>query len=260
MSSSRSSTSYTHAWSRTSQRWRGRRLSVRGGGISLIITPLYFSLFISCLYLNLLLCYCHLFLVVVCCGCLAEWWAHTRPHSCGHQFHFDSDETALCAGQHAQHPIATAILYLSPAEDGDENSIIGGPTIVTNQTLQSEYLASEGFMFLPKENRMVAFDARYLHGNAAMCVMMMQAHDSRMLVRVCVVGQVWSLVEVCARLLLIDAACPSWWAFGRRSRPRLWRMGAQERVSHILLHGFIREVVLLMTKGPFMFAIHGHRK
>lgn len=94
---------------------------------------------------------------------------HTRPHSCGHQFHFDSDETALCAGQQAQHPIATCIIYLSPPGEGEEGNeppeyAIGGPTVVTNQTLQDEYLASEGFMFLPKENRMVSFDARYLHG------------------------------------------------------------------------------------------------
>ena len=32
----------------------------------------------------------------------AEWWVHSRPHSSGHQFHFDSDETALYGGEHAQ--------------------------------------------------------------------------------------------------------------------------------------------------------------
>ena len=56
----------------------------------------------------------------------------------------------------------TAILYLTP-DTGTDRSI-GGPTVVTNQTLQSEGLATEGFMFLPKENRMIAFDAKYLHG------------------------------------------------------------------------------------------------
>jgi hypothetical protein len=66
----------------------------------------------------------------------------------------------------AQHPIVTAIIYLSPAPEGQEDVAIGGPTIVTDQTLQSEHLASEGFMFLPRQNRMIAFDARYLHGES----------------------------------------------------------------------------------------------
>jgi hypothetical protein len=35
---------------------------------------------------------------------------------------------------------------------------------VTDQTLQSEGLATHGFMFHPKENRLVAFDSKYLHG------------------------------------------------------------------------------------------------
>lgn len=93
---------------------------------------------------------------------VAEWWVHSRPHSCGHQFHFDSDETLIYAGKKAQHPIMSCVLYLTPDSDGGES--VGGPTVVTNQTLQSEGLATEGFMFLPRENRMVTFDARYLHG------------------------------------------------------------------------------------------------
>lgn len=92
----------------------------------------------------------------------AEWWVHSRPHSCGHQFHFDSDETLICAGHKAQHPVMTCILYLTP--DAGSDLSIGGPTVVTNQTLQSEGLATEGIMFLPKENRMIVFDAKYLHG------------------------------------------------------------------------------------------------
>jgi hypothetical protein len=32
----------------------------------------------------------------------AEWWVHSRPHTSGHQFHFDSDETALYGGEQAQ--------------------------------------------------------------------------------------------------------------------------------------------------------------
>jgi hypothetical protein len=32
----------------------------------------------------------------------AEWWVHSRPHTSGHQFHFDSDETAMYGGEQAQ--------------------------------------------------------------------------------------------------------------------------------------------------------------
>ncbi len=96
----------------------------------------------------------------------AEWWVHSRPHTCGHQFHFDSDETAVLAGRNARHPILSCVLYLTPGGDGDDDlPTIGGPTIVTDQTLQSAGLATEGFSFLPKYNRVIAFDSRYLHGN-----------------------------------------------------------------------------------------------
>jgi hypothetical protein len=89
---------------------------------------------------------------------------HSRPHSCGHQFHFDSDETRIYAGQNARHPLMSCVLYLTPGGGREES--VGGPTVITNQTLQSEGLATEGFMFLPKENRMVAFDSKYLHGES----------------------------------------------------------------------------------------------
>lgn len=26
---------------------------------------------------------------------LAEWWAHKRPHACGHQMHYDSDNEGI---------------------------------------------------------------------------------------------------------------------------------------------------------------------
>mmetsp|Transcript_23029 Transcript_23029/g.33697 ORF Transcript_23029/g.33697 Transcript_23029/m.33697 type:complete len:440 (-) Transcript_23029:522-1841(-) len=97
---------------------------------------------------------------------IAEWWVHSRPHSCGHQFHYDSDETALYAGRQAQHPLISCILYLTERYEVDgEECVVGGPTVVTNQTLQSEGLATEGFMFLPRENRLVSFDAKHLHGS-----------------------------------------------------------------------------------------------
>eukprot|EP01032_Pedospumella_encystans_P008580 gene8580-10166_t len=85
----------------------------------------------------------------------AEWWVHSRPHSNGHQLHFDSDETRIMSGRTPQHPLVSTVLYLS-----DE---IGGPTVVTNQRLAGP-LATEGYMVLPKSNRCVMFDAQYLHG------------------------------------------------------------------------------------------------
>jgi len=42
----------------------------------------------------------------------AEWWVHSRPHSNGHQLHFDSDETRIMAGRTPQHPIVSTVLYL----------------------------------------------------------------------------------------------------------------------------------------------------
>ena len=80
---------------------------------------------------------------------------HSRPHCGGHQFHFDSDETGISEGMKAQHPIASCVLYLS--------SDAGGPTVVTDQTLGGP-LASRGWLCFPRTNRLVAFDARFLHG------------------------------------------------------------------------------------------------
>jgi hypothetical protein len=43
---------------------------------------------------------------------LAEWWVHSRPHSNGHQLHFDSDETRIMGGRTPQHPLVSTVLYL----------------------------------------------------------------------------------------------------------------------------------------------------
>jgi hypothetical protein len=88
---------------------------------------------------------------------VAEWWVHSRPHTSGHQLHFDSDETRIEGGGTPQHPICSCILYLE--EDGS----IGGPTLVTDQTLSGS-MASQGWMCFPKLGRLVAFDATMLHG------------------------------------------------------------------------------------------------
>ena len=87
----------------------------------------------------------------------AEWWVHTRPHSSGHQLHFDSDDEGLKrgAGGKPVHPMCSTVLYL---EEG-----VGGPTLVTDQLLGGD-LARNGWACFPKTNRLVLFDARYLHG------------------------------------------------------------------------------------------------
>ena len=78
-----------------------------------------------------------------------------RPHTSGHQLHFDSDETAIEGGKLPQHPIVSSVLFVS----GE----IGGPTLVTNQKLNGP-LATDGWLVPPKKNRLVTFDAQYLHG------------------------------------------------------------------------------------------------
>lgn len=54
------------------------------------------------------------------------------------------------------HPVASLVIFVNEGE-------IGGPTLVTDQVLGGS-LAEKGWMAPPKENRMVVFDARYLHG------------------------------------------------------------------------------------------------
>jgi hypothetical protein len=85
----------------------------------------------------------------------AEWWVHTRPHSSGHQLHFDSDDEGLTReGGKPVHPICSTVLYL------DEG--VGGPTVVTDQLLGGG-LAQNGWLCYPKTNRLVLFDARYIY-------------------------------------------------------------------------------------------------
>eukprot|EP00984_Skeletonema_dohrnii_P008862 scaffold3303_cov93-Skeletonema_dohrnii-CCMP3373.AAC.2 len=86
-----------------------------------------------------------------------EMWAHNRPHASGHQLHFDSDDEGRGG---VRNPIISTILYIA---DGDDN-IAGGPSMVTNQKLSDEKLATKGWMSSPKPYRLVAFDGRYLHG------------------------------------------------------------------------------------------------
>lgn len=83
-----------------------------------------------------------------------EWWTHCRPHSSGHQFHFDSEDEGRGG---VRHPIISTVLYLTPGG-------LGGPTLVTDQTLKKEQLASKGWLVHPRENRLAGFDGTLLHG------------------------------------------------------------------------------------------------
>lgn len=92
-----------------------------------------------------------------------EMWAHNRPHASGHQMHFDSDDEGRGG---IRNPIISTILYIT-ADDNESNNVnscTGGPSLVTNQTLDSDYLATRGWLAHPKPRRLVAFDGRYLHG------------------------------------------------------------------------------------------------
>jgi hypothetical protein len=86
----------------------------------------------------------------------AEWWAHARPHSSGHQLHYDSDKEGRDG---VRHPLATCVLYLSRAA-----GVVGGPTLVTTQTLSSTALADAGWLAYPGHNRMCVLDSNVLHG------------------------------------------------------------------------------------------------
>lgn len=106
-----------------------------------------------------------------------EWWAHCRPHSAGHQMHFDSDAEGACgsggdglcdaelSGRSAKrkseqtgprHPLASLVLFIDAA--------CGGPTLVTPQTRGGARLADCGWLVPPKTGRVAAFDGDVLHG------------------------------------------------------------------------------------------------
>jgi hypothetical protein len=82
-----------------------------------------------------------------------EMWAHNRPHASGHQFHFDSDNEGYGG---VRNPIISTIIYITGGT--------GGPSLVTNQKLIHQQLASKGWISHAKEQRLVAFDGRVLHG------------------------------------------------------------------------------------------------
>lgn len=82
-----------------------------------------------------------------------EMWLHNRPHPSGHQMHFDSDNEGRGG---VRNPIISTIIYVTAGS--------GGPSLVTNQRLGDDRLATHGWLSHPKEKRLVAFDGRVLHG------------------------------------------------------------------------------------------------
>ena len=112
-----------------------------------------------------------------------EWWCHRRDKSSAfaHQLHFDLDENALKGHKIKMkrkkvdrkflsnsrgdkddsirddlHPLVSAVLYLRGRN--------GAPTLVTDQTLDADSVASQAWLCHPAENRLLAFDGKLLHG------------------------------------------------------------------------------------------------
>jgi hypothetical protein len=97
-----------------------------------------------------------------------EWWAHMRLNSEAHQLHFDLDEINLMKQRKKSkekkesfqtsslHPLVSAVLYLNPGSTF--------PTVVTNQVLERESMATEALICRPVINRILLFDGSLLHG------------------------------------------------------------------------------------------------
>ncbi|KAL6759015.1 hypothetical protein V8C86DRAFT_2583355 [Haematococcus lacustris] len=87
----------------------------------------------------------------------AEWWCHCRPHTAGHQLHFDSANEGNEGRQGAvSNPLVSSVLYLTDA--------VGGPTLVTPQRFMQTRMAQHGWLVAPRVNRLTVFDGAVLHG------------------------------------------------------------------------------------------------
>ncbi|CAE7804410.1 unnamed protein product, partial [Symbiodinium sp. CCMP2456] len=91
---------------------------------------------------------------------VAEWWAHKRPHACGHQMHYDSDNEGIGG---VRNPICSCVLYVMAPRG------IGGPTLVTDQVLASGSLGRRGWFVHPNEGRLAAYEGKYFHGVVPGC-------------------------------------------------------------------------------------------
>ena len=85
----------------------------------------------------------------------AEWWAHCRPHSSGHQLHFDSDDEGRGG---VRNPVCSTVINLST------DTGVGGETLITTQTSTGKTLASKGWLCSNKRNRLLSFRGDLLHG------------------------------------------------------------------------------------------------
>eukprot|EP00438_Fugacium_kawagutii_P033356 Skav231017 [mRNA] locus=scaffold1869:28029:29561:+ [translate_table: standard] len=90
---------------------------------------------------------------------VAEWWAHKRPHGCGHQMHYDSDNEGIGG---VRNPICSCIIYVNAP-------LGGGPTLVTDQKLAEKQLGSKGWLVTPRVGRLAAYDGTYFHGVVPGC-------------------------------------------------------------------------------------------
>lgn len=84
----------------------------------------------------------------------AEWWAHCRPHSSGHQLHFDSDDEGRGG---VRNPVCSTVTNLS-------THTFGGETLVTTQTSKGKSLATNGWLCSNRHNRLLTFRGDLLHG------------------------------------------------------------------------------------------------
>jgi hypothetical protein len=88
-------------------------------------------------------------------GCAAaEWWAHCRPHSSGHQLHFDSDDEGRGG---VRNPVCSTVTNLS-------THTFGGETLVTTQSSKGTSLATNGWLCSNRHNRLLTFRGDLLHG------------------------------------------------------------------------------------------------
>ena len=92
----------------------------------------------------------------------AEWWAHTRPvgANLGHQLHFDTDEGLLGKEGRVTHPVVSSVLYLTGGSGGGG----AGPTVVFEQTPDSEETAAGAWISRPRDGAYMTFPGELLHG------------------------------------------------------------------------------------------------
>ncbi len=90
-----------------------------------------------------------------------EWWSHCRNDAKSggaHQLHFDLDETRLAKSGKAHSPLVSVVIYLT---NGSSNL---APTLVTDQVLHPDSVASHAVLCTPKQGRILMFDGQLLHG------------------------------------------------------------------------------------------------